>query len=524
MFAENESLRQLERWTGVRGRPYDGPLYAGSILKSLMTARNLLESWALRLEAELARVRGTARDQPIAQVAGRLVRTIGTLHLYELTLPQGSSIEHETPFSIILPDDMEPTEGIVLGGQDNVVVVQIFDAIGPSCTDATVVPDRAGFLATSVKRLRNMVAQQDAYRLGPADRLAPLLNLATGIEDLSGSGTGSSTLTTIWADELSVRRQQLAVLAIKLIQANKRILMVCPDHQAADTLVGTIARAMKAVGLTYKTWVSRYEMALAQQVEGIEIQELGFEAQMHQFYAKSRADKAALRRKYDRFRELTPVLAYKGQKQKDLDEVRLLEWRLLTQVSDLQAKIKEANATLAEYENLPLLKRLSMQVVGKNVESLHQYVELYESQCVELRRELDIAKARIDALVPEAAVPKDMRPEFAELKEEIVRLGGTKQIRELLAAEENTNRQAFIQNRRLVITTASRVLSDPLFSRVRFDVLIADEAPWIAAAPLLGAAGLVHERIVISGDRSDIESAGLWSSLESELRESKPLA
>ena len=74
-----------------------------------------------------------------------------------------------------------------------------------------------------------------------------------------------------------------------------------------------------------------------------------------------------------------------------------------------------------------------------------------------------------------------------------------------------TNRQAFIQNRRLVVTTASRVLNDPLFSRVRFDVLIADEAPWIAAAPLLSAAGLVHERIVISGNRRDIASAGLWA-------------
>lgn len=483
-----------------------------------MTARDLLETWALRLEAEQTRVSGTALDQPIAQVAGRLVHTIGTLHLYELTLPQGSSIEHDTPLSIIPPDDMEPTEGIVLGGQGNLPLVQIFDAIGQSCTEATVVPDRAGLLATSAKRLRNMLAQPDAYRLGPADRLAPLLEAATGVEELSGSGTGSSTLTTVWADELSVRRQRLAMLAIELIRANKRILVVCPDHQAADALVGTIARAMKAAGLTYKTWVSRYEMALAQQVEGIGIQELGFEAQMHQFYAKSRADKAALRRKYDRFRELTPVLAYKGQKQKDLDEVRLLEWRLLTQVSDLQAKIKDVNATLAEYENLPLLKRLSLQAVGKNVESLHQYLELYESQSAELRGELDIAKVRIDELVPEAAVPKDMRPEFAELKEEIVRLGGTKKIRELLAAEEDTNRQAFIQNRRLVVTTASRVLSDPLFSRVRFDVLIADEAPWIAAAPLLGAAGLVHERIVISGDRRDIASARLWAAPESERR------
>jgi len=194
-----------------------------------------------------------------------------------------------------------------------------------------------------------------------------------------------------------------------------------------------------------------------------------------------------------------------------LDEVRLLEWRLLTQLSDLQAKIKEVDATLTEYENLPLLRRLSMQAVGKNVESLQQYRTLYESQIAELMKELDIAKARITELVPEAAVPKDMRPEFDDLKEDIVRLGGTKKIRELLAAEEDTNRQAFIQNRRLLITTASRVMNDPLFRRVRFDVLLVDEAPWIPAAPLLGAAGLVRERIIVSGNKREIAEAGLWA-------------
>ena len=77
---------------------------------------------------------------------------------------------------------MEPTEGIVLGGQGNVVLVQTFDAIGQSCADATVVPDRAGLLATSAKRLRDMLAQPDAYRLGSADRLAPLLEVTTGTE------------------------------------------------------------------------------------------------------------------------------------------------------------------------------------------------------------------------------------------------------------------------------------------------------------------------------------------------------
>jgi hypothetical protein len=488
-----------------------------------MTARDLLETWALLLE-ERTQASGIALDQPITQVECRLVRTTGTLHLYELTLQEGLSIEDDTPLSIIPPDDIEATEGIVLGVQGNVILAQTFDAIGQSCADATVVPDRTGLLTASAKRLREMLAQPDASRFGLLDRLALLLNVTTGAGEVSQSVTGSSVLTTVWTDDLSMRRQRLAALVIELIRADKRILVVCPDHLAADVLVVTIARAMKAVGLMYKTWVSRYEIPLTQQVDGIMIQELGFEAQMHQFYAKSYADKAALRRKYERFRELMPVLAYKGQKQRDLDEVRLLEWRLLTQVSDLQTKIKDANAVLAAYENLPLFKRLSLQVVGKNVESLHQYINLYESQCADLKEELNVAKVRIDELMPEAAMPRDMRQEFDELKEEILRLGGTKKIRELLAAEENTNRQAFIQNRRVVFTTASRVLNDPLFSRVRFDVLIADEAPWIAAASLLGAAGVVHEKIVISGDPRDIASTGLWASHELELRRSKPLA
>jgi hypothetical protein len=164
-----------------------------------MTARDHLEAWALRLETEQIRVSGTALDRPMTQVAGRLVHTIGTLHLYELTLPQGSSLEHDTPLSIIPLDDMEPTEGIVLGGQGNTALVQTFDTIGQSCTEVTVVPDRAGLLVTSAKRLRDMLARPDAYRLGPADRLVPLLEATTGAEEFSGSGTGSSILTTVWS-------------------------------------------------------------------------------------------------------------------------------------------------------------------------------------------------------------------------------------------------------------------------------------------------------------------------------------
>jgi len=51
-------------------------------------------------------------------------------------------------------------------------------------------------------------------------------------------------------------------------------------------------------------------------------------------------------------------------------------------------------------------------------------------------------------------------------------------------------------------------VTDPLFKRVRFDVLIAEDAPKIPAPFLLGAAGLIRERIIISGDTQDLTPSG----------------
>jgi hypothetical protein len=476
------------------------------------TLPDLLDHLAATLEREAAHSTEQGRDQEIALVRGRLLQTVGNLHLYEFFLPPDVIVGADLAATLLLGEEAEPTEGIVLFQEEERLVLQLFDAIGDVVPNATLVPDTSGLALTTSRRLAEMSKAGSSYTLGPAERLLPILEAGqSGDRATLEALTPTSVLTPLWQDDLTARRQKLATLVVELIRANKRILLVTPDHQSADLVTLVAARAMKAAGLTFKSWLSRYEVATSKESAGIPLPDLGFEAQMHQFYAKSRSDKAALRKKYDRFRELTPILAYKAQKQKDLDEVRLLEWRLLTQLSDYQAKIKEIDATLAQYEQLPIWRRLSMQAVGKNVESLREYRVIYERYSAGLRKEVDIAKQRIDELIPEATVPKELKPEFAELKEDVIHLGGTKKIRELLAAEENTNRQAFVQNRRVILTTAARVAADELFRKVRFDVLIADEAPRISAPLLLAAAGLVRERIVLSGDLREVTPHGAWS-------------
>ncbi|MBX3326490.1 MAG: hypothetical protein KF682_11390 [Nitrospira sp.] len=473
-----------------------------------MTATELIEFWIARLEAEQARLIETGQDAPAMASQGRLVRTTGGLHLYEFIVPGEVRLPIDLPVSLVPADDTDTTEGIILRQTGQSLLVQLVDHLGREVPSSTLVPDHAGLVGTAAARLKEILAKPDLYHLGPTERLAALLQMP--IVEVETFSANSSVFTTLWSDDRALRRQRLGSLAMDLVRANKRILLLSPGHDDSDELVGMVGRTMKAGGLNPRTWVTRYELPLVSQAAGLDLHELSFEAQMHQFYAKSQGDKATLKRKYDRFRELTPFLAQKDAKQKDLDEVRLLEWRLVTQFRELQVKLAGVDTTLKEFETLPLFQRLAMQTVGKNVESLKQYRALYQSQMDRLDREIDVAKGRIQQLVPEAAVPRGQRAECEELKEHLAKLGGTKKVRELLAAEENPNRQAFVQNRRLVAATPTRVATDPLFSRVRFDVLMVDEAPQIAVQSLLAAAGLVRERIIVSGDPRDIAAAGQW--------------
>jgi hypothetical protein len=444
------------------------------------------------------------QDAPLTAASGRCLATVGMLHLYELHLPTIASLPEDTPITVVPGSAAEPTEGFVLGTEQSRMLVQTFDGVGHTVAAVTVVPDTSGFFDTASRRLRDMASRPDAYMLGPAERLLPWLDPERHTPDRRSS-TSEGVLTTLWGEDQDQLRPRVGALLVDLVRSNKRILVVSPRHDGSDELLAASARALRAAGLQYRSLLSRYEMSLR-----TDLQDFGFEAQVHQFYAKSRAEKASLRRKYERFRELTPLLAYKAEKQRDLDEVKLLEWRLLTQVSELQARIKEIDQTREQYETLPIWKRLAMQTVGKNLETLAEYRVIYERSVQDLLCQLEVTQQRIDELKPEAAIPKDLRPEYQDLKEDVTRLGGTKKIREMLAAEEGTNRQAFIQNKRVILATAARVLIDPLFAKVRFDVLIAENAPWIPGPYLLAAAALVRERIILTGTTRDLPTDQPW--------------
>ena len=232
---------------------------------------------------------------------------------------------------------------------------------------------------------------------------------------------------------------------------------------------------------------------------------------MHNFFATSRSHKHALRRTYDRFRELTPVLAYKGQKQRDLNEVKLLEWRLLAQVSEYQGRIKDIDKTLADYERLPIWKRLGLQTVGKNVATLGEYRRIDEEKIVGLMKQVEIAQARIENCHPKRLYRKRCGRNTRNSKRKSRGWAEQKKFARCWPREKPRIGKPSCRTNDWSRATPGRVITDPLFTRVRFDVLIAEDAPNVPAPFLLGVAGLIRERIIIAGDTRDLRGThGLW--------------
>ena len=84
------------------------------------TVRDFSEQTASRLEREAQRYAGRSVDRPIAVSGGRLVEQVGTLQIYEWSLPAETVLSPDITVTVIPLDEGESTEGFVLaqdGGQ-----------------------------------------------------------------------------------------------------------------------------------------------------------------------------------------------------------------------------------------------------------------------------------------------------------------------------------------------------------------------------------------------------------------------
>ena len=78
------------------------------------TLQDLLDQLAAKLERDAARSAEQRLDQPVSLTRGRLLQTVGNLHLYEFFLSSDAILGADLSVTLLLSEEAEPTEGIVL--------------------------------------------------------------------------------------------------------------------------------------------------------------------------------------------------------------------------------------------------------------------------------------------------------------------------------------------------------------------------------------------------------------------------
>src|SRR5687768_17282504 len=139
------------------------------------TLLDLLDRLAHKLEQDASRCSELGLNQPVPLVRGRLLQTVGSLHLYEFFLPSDVVLGVDLSATLLLGEEAEPTEGIVLLQEGQRLILQTFDAIGEVVESATLVPDVSGLALAASSRLIEMNKTGGSYTLGPAERLLPLI-------------------------------------------------------------------------------------------------------------------------------------------------------------------------------------------------------------------------------------------------------------------------------------------------------------------------------------------------------------
>ncbi|UCH90556.1 MAG: hypothetical protein JSU60_05430, partial [Nitrospirota bacterium] len=120
-------------------------------------------------EREIAISQGL--DAPLDIPHAHHIGKVGSLHLYSCEVLPGSKIIADVPITLLPGNDMEATEGYLLGWLNGSLIIQTFDHVGPTLEHCTLIPDTSGFLETGAERLSDMATKPDSFTLGPAERL-----------------------------------------------------------------------------------------------------------------------------------------------------------------------------------------------------------------------------------------------------------------------------------------------------------------------------------------------------------------
>ena len=425
----------------------------------------------------------------------RLVASSPTIWVYSCNWDHAIPIAEEVPVTVRMQGPQAPTDGRVVGYDDDTLWLGVRNNLGAVTRPVYVRLDVNSLFLALADRFRDIERNHHSVSNRPVGRL------------LSNDGhihnnESSPRIQMVTTPNVAARHEKVKDIVLDGLRKNNRMLLTSAHNRDLDESLVAIVRAMRMEGLSYSTLVTRYPALVLEGKGTTDLRELAFEQQLRTNADGVRSDQATLRSLYHRYQKLVPRVAFAQEKTQDLEEIEVLEDRILDQISTLERKDTDLRIHVETYEDLPLWQRLSMQIGGKNPPTMKKMRSWCAKQLERLQKELGALQPRLSQARQEAYLSPDVWLEYEHIMESFDQRGGLEKVRSLIAQQQGTS-DHFLQRRGLVAATAGCIASHDLFNELSFDTVIVDGFDTVPLPLLIPVACPALENIILVSDQSN---------------------
>ncbi len=310
----------------------------------------------------------------------------------------------------------------------------------------------------------------------------------------------------LWGPILSGKTDILALVAVNVVRAGKKVLVVAPTSECVDGILARAVDVGEKLGVDMVALTSR--VGLSSSLDSEVMAQISFEVQLDATKREqSKQDIELVERYWDvRIKKILHEDYYTA-----LEDLRKRTAEAKERFDRVTAELNAARTALTKLEQASMLEKMKksykdeLAQTQKLVAEKQSFQKRYQAQVAALSAELP--KMELQAPI-KADELKAFEQTLARIKEQ----GGLEAVVEKVEQAGLAKEAEALRNKKLIGTTLMTALAPPLAGRLndrRFDLVIVDDAEVVNLPTMAVVASHAVEQMVVSGDPFQVDPESL---------------
>jgi putative selenium metabolism hydrolase len=325
----------------------------------------------------------------------------------------------------------------------------------------------------------------------------------------------NNRVTYVWGPPGTGKTQTLGMIAYNLIRGGKRVLFSSNTNRAVDIGVLSTMDRYKEHGGEFLEEVTRFGQIALQ--GGEDFEKVMFSAQVQGLRELKKQNAKQKIELLENFRHLRDKLGpYKIQ----IERINSLNHQRTQQqivLNTILQKLKSLRSQIDNFENVGFIEAFKRKFSGVTKITLEVTYKTLQEKGKELKVLIEKSSDEQASIEKAHDGLASWMDEFSKSKKAVDGFGGESALSKRIEAELAVDEEQILWKKKFVGATLAKLVMNDVFWRVRFDVLLIDEASMVNLPYLAVLSALSTERVIIVGDPQQLPPISFSDNAQTKL-------